>query len=316
MNCRDFLIEFEDRNALTEAATLHLSDCRGCQKTKAEQIRVWQMIDGLGRVDVPKNFDFRLKARIAKANAVDFKPRFVPMLRYVLPLSAIVLVFALVVFNTVFLNDKNIVPQVAENNFPASVEKENTLDKTLTGQSDSANNYQASNDEKPISVISSVEKQSKKSIFLRNETELVAVKPLKKVETGISQKTFKNDFKGSIDSSFRTSPEKLPKGLDSNQKVETAPNITGTKTITAAETLLQLGIETVLENGKRVVKAVRQKSVGEISEIKSGDIVEAIDGKKLNGEPIPGKKIEGKTLTITRGAEKMEIPLRNQPIKN
>jgi hypothetical protein len=118
MNCRDFLIEFEDRDTLTRAATLHLKDCLGCQKTTAVQTRIWQMIDGLGRVDAPKDFDFRLKAQIAKANANDFKPRFLPALRYVLPLSAIVLVFALVVFNAVFLNDKNIVPQVAENNFP------------------------------------------------------------------------------------------------------------------------------------------------------------------------------------------------------
>nr|MDQ3373175.1 hypothetical protein [Acidobacteriota bacterium] len=246
MNCRDFLVEFEDRDTLTRAATLHLKDCLGCQKTTAVQTRIWQMIDGLGRVDAPKDFDFRLKAQIAKANANDFKPRFLPALRYVLPLSAIVLVFALVVFNAVFLNDKNIVPQVAENNFPAPVENEVTLDKTLTGQIDTANNYQSSNNEKPAPIISSLEKQSKDSTILRKETELAAVKPLKKARTGAPRETIKNNFTGSRDSSLTNSPQKLPPGLNPNQKFETAPNITGTKTITAAEVLLQLGIETVL----------------------------------------------------------------------
>ncbi len=75
---------------------------------------------------------------------------------------------------------------------------------------------------------------------------------------------------------------------------------------------MELGIETVLENGKRVVKAVRPKSSGEMSTIKSGDIIEAIDGKKLTDKSIPGKKIEGKTLTVMRGTEKKEISLRNQ----
>ncbi len=311
MNCRDFLIEFEDRNALTESATLHLNNCPGCRKTKAEQTHVWQMIDGLGRVDVPKDFDFRLKARIAKAKTNDFKPRFMPVLRYVLPFSVIVLVFAFIVFNAMFLNDKNIVPQVAENNFPAPVENEVTLDKTLTGQIDTANNYQSSNNEKPAPIISSLEKQSKDSTILRKETELAAVKPLKKARTGAPRETIKNNFTGSRDSSLTNSPGKLPPGLTS-QKVEPVPNITGAKTFSAADILLELGIETVLENGKRVVKAVRPKSTGEMSTIKSGDIIEAIDGKKLIDEPTAGKKIEGKMLTVRRGAEKIEIPLRNQ----
>jgi len=311
MNCREFLIEFEDRNALTRAATLHLNNCPGCQKTKAEQTRVWQMIDGLGRVAPPKNFDFRLKARIAKANANDFKPRFVPVLRYVLPLSAIVLVFALVVFNTMFSNDGNIVPQVAESSVPASVEKENTFDKTFPVQFDTAGNY-SPNDEKLAPITSSADKQSKESTISRKESELATRKALKETRTGMPQKNAKDNFIGSRDSGFTTSPEKLPQGL-TNKKVEIVPNIIGTKKITATGTLLQLGIETILENGKRVVKAVRQKSTGQISDVRSGDIIEAIDGKKLTDEPTPGKKIEGKTLTVTRGAEKIEIPLRNQP---
>ncbi len=92
MNCREFLIVFEERSGLTEAATLHLKDCSGCQKTSREQTLVWQMIEDLPRVDAPKNFDFRVKARIADAKPTNFQPRFFPVLRYVLPLSLAVLI--------------------------------------------------------------------------------------------------------------------------------------------------------------------------------------------------------------------------------
>ncbi|MEJ7862802.1 MAG: hypothetical protein WKF90_14320 [Pyrinomonadaceae bacterium] len=312
MNCRDFLIEFEDRNALTEAATLHLNDCLNCQKTSAEQTQVWQMIGGLRRVDAPKDFDFHLKARIAKASANDFNPRYLPVLRYVLPLSVIVLIFTLIVFNTVFLNDTNGVPQVSETSFPAAVEQENTFAQTSNGQFEIANNYQNPSIENPAVPISNTDKQSQDVAIPKKETEFAAVRQTKKKLNGVSQKSIKDNFTGSRDSSLTNSTEKLPEGLNPKKKIEVVPNVSGVKIFTAAEILLELGIETVLENGKRVVKSVRQKSVGETSSIKNGDIVEAINGKKLTDEPTPGEKIEGKALTVTRGGAKMEILLRNQ----
>ncbi len=312
MNCRDFLSEFEDRNALTSGATLHLNNCPNCQKTSSEQTHVWQMINDLKRVEVPGNFDFHLKARIAKASAADFKSRFPPILRYVLPFSAIVLVFSLFVFNTVFLSDFN-VPQVAETSVPASHERENTLERTLTEQADSANNFQSPIGENPAPGNSGAEKQPRESITLSGETKVAAVKLPKTLPTDPIRKTPKEIFTGSRDFSSTTALEKLPTGLSLNKKIETPLNITGGKTLTAAEILSQLGIETVLENGKRIVKTVRQKSVGEMSDVKNGDIIEAIDGKSLTDKPTSGSKIEGKTLTVTRGAEKKEIPLRNQP---
>jgi len=311
MNCRDFLFEFEDRNALTEAATLHLNNCLNCRKTSAEQTQVWQMIDGLRRVDAPKDFDFHLKARIAKASANDFKPRYLPVLRYVLPLSVIVLIFTLIVFNTVFLNDKNTVPQVAETNFPTAIEQENTFAQIPNEQFEVTNNYQNPNVENPAVATSNPDKQSQDVAIPKKETEFAAVRQTKKTLNGASQKSIKDNFTGSIDSSLTNSTEKLPEGLNPNQKIEVVPNVSGVKFFTAAEILLELGIETVLENGKRVVKSVRQKSVGETSNIKNGDVIEAIDGKKLTDEPTPGEKIEGKTLTVTRGGAKKEILLRS-----
>jgi len=45
--------------------------------------------------------------------------------------------------------------------------------------------------------------------------------------------------------------------------------------------------------------------------VKVGDVIESIDGKKISGEPFSGNTLEAKTLSVLRGAKKMEIALHN-----
>ncbi len=70
-------------------------------------VKIQQMIKNLHRVDAPKDFDFRLKARIANAKSTDFQPRFLPVLRYVLPLSVVVLIFTFVIINGIYFGGNN-----------------------------------------------------------------------------------------------------------------------------------------------------------------------------------------------------------------
>ncbi len=76
--------------------------------------------------------------------------------------------------------------------------------------------------------------------------------------------------------------------------------------------LSEIGIEIVLEDGKHEVKSVTKNSLAERSGVKVGDVVEAIDGKKISDEPFSGRTIKVKTLTVLRGAKKIEIALSNQ----
>ncbi len=75
---------------------------------------------------------------------------------------------------------------------------------------------------------------------------------------------------------------------------------------------MPLGIEIVSENGNRRVKSVKKESVAERSGVKVGDLVEAIDGEKVSGDVVRGKKLEGKQITVLRGTEKVEITFDNQ----
>jgi len=302
MNCRDFLTEFEERERLTEAATFHLNDCPGCKKTSSEQTRVWQMIDVLPRASAPTNFDFRVKARIANSKSADFQPRFFPVLRYVMPLAVIVLLLGLVAFNANYFSDNNAAPQVAEIVPPTSIVKE-TLPNNLSPDNQVAvANLQSVPEDKLVANTSTANPRLTNE---RKKTEFVAVK-----SPNSTPKVKVRDGGGSRVSSYSKSPIILPAGIP-NQSIKTSPNVNNLKNLTDEQILSEIGIEIGLQNENRTVKSIKQDSLAKRSGVKVGDVIEAIDGKKISKEPLRSKTFAVKNLTVLRGAKKIEIPLKN-----
>ena len=311
MNCRDFLNEFEERNALSSAATLHLNDCADCRKTNVMQTRVWQAIDGFAPVDAPNDFNFRVKARIANAEPNDFQPRFFPVLRYVLPLSAVGLILAFVVFNGIFSIDDKTVSPIAENKFQTLDKKENLAASSSTVEQVTDDSQSPKIEQSIAGNPNTPTFENKKELKMpQDKPRFVAAKFAKKPQVKTPGNSRENS--GGSQLNAVSQPRILtPKGLNPTQKIETPSNFEKINPMTAGQILSELGIETVLENGKWEVKSVKQNSVGERSRVKVGDLIEAIDGEKLTGEPKRAKTIEGKKLTVLRGAEKIEISLRN-----
>ncbi len=311
MNCRDFLAEFEERrDALSQPARLHRDDCPDCKKTSGEQTRVWQMIDGLKRIDAPNDFDFRVKAKIANAQSADFQPsRFFPILRYVLPLSLIVMVFGLLAFNTSLFFDNNGALQVADAVPQTPIIAEGPLSNSSTpDQFVTTNNFsQSSPSENIIAKNSNIKPTGEE-----RETQFVAVKSVKKPLTESRKENPKDNSDGDSRVKAATSTTiLLPENLDANKTVETLPNAGNQNPITDVQILDFIGIEVVSENTRKRVKAVKPDSLAERSGVKVGDVIEAIDGVKLSAEPVNAKKIEVKKLTVARDAEKIEITLKN-----
>ena len=316
MNCRDFLNEFEDRNALTDAAARHLKDCADCRKIDAAQTRVWKIIDGFVPVDAPNDFDFRVKARIANAKASDFQTPVLPVLRYVVPFGAFVVILAFVVFNGIYSLDDTSVPAIAEKSFQAPIQKENLPAETFPSQQ-----IAGINDLKGVAERKSVVKDTngkplqienkKESKTFENKNQFVAVKSVKKPQTELVKDEGKISG-GSQVQAVKPPEILLPRGIpNSNQKVENPTDFLRANSITVEQILTAFGIEISAKNGNRQVKTVKPNSVGERSGVKVGDVIEAIDGRKLSSEPISGQTIEVKKLTVLRSAEKIEIVLHN-----
>ena len=115
---------------------------------------------------------------------------------------------------------------------------------------------------------------------------------------------------GSRDIAVKKPSIRLPAGIP-NQSIETSPNVNNVKNLTDERVLSEIGVEIVLQNGNRTVKSVKQNSLAKRSGVKVGDVIEAIDGKKLSVEPTRSKTVAVKNLTVLRGADKIEISLKN-----
>ena len=222
---------------------------------------------------------------------------------------------AFVIFNGFYSFDDKTVPQLAENNFqpPAQIESPST-NASPSEQVAIANVQQNIESEKSIVEITKQKteqaenkKQSKTS---QSENLFVAVKSTRNSQDK-NRKEDEENSGGSRVSSSRKLQVIMPEGIsNSTQANRNSPNFASANPITVVEILSQLGIESVLENGSRKVKKITQNSVAQRSDVRVGDLVEAIDGEKLTSEPIRAKIIEGKKLTVVRGTEKVEIFLR------
>ena len=77
MNCQNVrsVIEAADRGDLLSVAALeHISACGSCKKFNDEHVKLRDMVSSLGTVKAPDDFEFRLHARIARANARSTQP--------------------------------------------------------------------------------------------------------------------------------------------------------------------------------------------------------------------------------------------------
>jgi hypothetical protein len=313
MNCRDFIIEFEDRRGnLTEAATLHVKICAGCQKTSREQTQVWMMIDNLRRVDAPNDFDFRVKARIANAKPVDFQPRFFPILRYVLPIGLVVLVLGVFAFNTSFFFGSNTAPQVAVSfsPTPSIAESPATVNfSTPEPMVATVNPPQPSPGENIVAESSNV-----KPTANEQGSQFIAANSTRRVQRE-SRRNASDDFNNGAGSRViaGTLPSVLvPEEFSSNKPVAPSMSAGNQNPITDVQILNFIGIETVSEKGGKRVKSVKPDSLAERSDVRVGDVIEAIDGKRIGEKPLLMETFESKKLTVVRAAKKIEIVLQNK----
>jgi membrane-associated protease RseP (regulator of RpoE activity) len=303
MNCREFLNEFEERGALTEAATVHLNDCPGCKKTSSVQMRIWEMIDGLTHIDPPNDFDFRVKARIANARPSEFQPSsssFLPVLRYVLPLGVIILFAGLFAFNTLYFSNnqtadvqqKPAAESVISNPLIASEQQQ----QSFTGESIIPNTSVANAQPAPV--------KKQPDYLARKEPVKLPEKPFKEKLKKVSD--------GSRESLVTPPVSFFPEGFDPTKKIDSAaPNIETTATMSIEEIGKVIGIEIAFENGKRRVKSVTSKSLAERSGIRVGDVIDELNGRKLSDQPLKFKSLGAKSLTVIRATERIEINLQN-----
>ena len=309
MKCKDFQKEFDERNsALSSAAVIHLKECADCRQIERKQTHLWQMISNFKKIEAPKDFDFHVQARIAKAKSGDYtKTSFLPALRYVLPIGLIVTVLAFAAISGFNLFDNQNNTQTAESNL--QIKQQISLpDNKSSGEiivtdgqiTEKSDNLVAKNQPPKIS--------EKQNLRPENNGTIAPIPNSKSRQIKLNVKVADDGFAGSLDSAVKENPKViLPPNMTGNQTNKTPNEQNEAKIFTVEEVLSQIGIETVSET--RVVKTIRENSLAERSGVRKGDVIEAIDGQKITGEPLGNKVFEGKTLTVLRDKEELEINL-------
>lgn len=267
-----------------------------------EHEKVRGMCGGLKRVNAPKNFDFHLKARIANCDPNEFKSNaFLPFLRYALPLCVVLLLAGFVVFSGILIDNQSATlaetsPTVQAEN--STTNSENVVAKTLPAATISNASSPSANAE-PQKATSNAE--------FASITNKISIANSANKKTGLSE-----DFGGTRESTSRDSKILTPKGFPSiqtpvsNQSV----NMKSQNSISVKSAFSGIGIEAEFVNPNWRVKSVAANSLAMRSGLKSGDLIEAADDRKLDSETISEQSLTIKTLHVLREGKKIVVELK------
>jgi hypothetical protein len=143
MNCqnvRTVIDSASPREAFGEKVSLHLAGCDGCRDYAGQMTALFALMNDVPRVEVPGDFDFRLRARIAQAKAAQSPSNgrgilnrfWVQSFSWAQASAAMAAVALLVSFGTYFAVRNN--SQSANNSSPANVAVSRAPVPVNTGQ--------------------------------------------------------------------------------------------------------------------------------------------------------------------------------------
>lgn len=261
----------------------------------AEEAKVRGLLGGMKRVEAPKDFGFKVQARIASAKPADFRERSgFAFLRYVLPLGLVLLVTAAFILNNVYRVSETSVPPVAGVNTPQPLPIDPS---TAPGPDD-------------VAVLpGDAGAGPRTNSNLLPDTNILAMNPPKGPErrapgsrdTGGGSITSGQESRGTV---IRLNPNIRP-------RPET--NVTGFETrgeISVRAVLKIVGINADPSDIGWKIRSVEADSVAERSGVKGGDLIEAINGLPVtDGTQFSGSFI-GKNLRVKRDGKSLEIDLK------
>lgn len=262
--------------------------------------KLCRMLAGLERVEAPKDFDFHLKARIAKADPRAYRKSSAGRLGYLVPAAGLAAVLALAGFYGNFSGGENTPINAESVTAPfESVQPQSPLTKQFAQISNANSNSFESNSAPTVAV-------QRISNLPSDENEA------KRTDDGrrIERRSSKPDSNTSQVRASTVPPVIGPRGIDPDKRVEIPESEVEEKDFEAQSLLNTLGVETVLENGSIKIKSLPQNSPAARFGLKSGDVIESINDQKISNGKIRGKRVDMKKIGVKRGAETVQIDLQ------
>lgn len=254
--------------------------------------KMGRLLNGMKRVDAPNDFDFRVKARIA-AGRPAARPAFglAAAARFAIPLILLVLVGAYFGFNAFYTDRYLDVPAVAETAptiTPASIPSPSN-DVVVTSLNETVGDRAA----------------VKKPNEINNTTGSTPVKKTPNVDLPANR-----PGGGSVDMASLPPRSFSQRGLDQNVKLPA--NANGSEhdaQIPVKEVLSLIGVRGAFSSSG--LKVTSADGIAGRSGVKSADVIEAINGQAVTGKALFGSKFSGKSLSVLRNGERIQILLKN-----
>jgi membrane-associated protease RseP (regulator of RpoE activity) len=247
------------------------------------------MLSALPRVEAPKNFEFRVKARIAEGSAP--RSALFPFLKIAAPLALVLLIGAFVIFYGLLPGQAD-VPIVADTAQSEPLRPEPKSDLPVP----------------PAQSVAGPQIDQTHSA-LPDEPYVAAVKPTV-VRRAAAPEVVKPSQGGSRDFSLNSAQPKLPPGFESVEPRNLNANGSSSAADVPVRNVLGiLGIAAEYGNGGWKVQSVVEKSVAARAGVRASDVIEAIDGQPLKSDSL--LKGGAKVFTVRRDGKQMSLSLAN-----
>lgn len=265
-----------------------------------DDAKIREMCGSLKRVSAPKNFDMRLKARIAAHNPQGQRKPFFTFLKVAAPLGLTVAFLGAVV-STNFTADEKINPQIAANYevTPKSPENSTAANETNTLVIAKNNGPNAN-----------FETDTPRKVNVNINEALATTRPSDLGKLYPKNSLTNNTNGGSRIDAVSTPPLFTRENANKNL-VEKKSSDTNTENISSGvrKGFDSVGIKAVSLGNRWVVQSVVKDSLAERSEILPYDVIETVDG--VNFPEIKDFKINsGTKLTLVRDNKRMVVTLK------
>lgn len=256
------------------------------------QEQVGALLGSLKRVEAPGDFDFKVRARIAKGRPSTSPGSWLPAsVKLAMPLGLMLMVGGYFAFNAVYSPENANVPVVAE--IPAA-------------------------NPQPMPFAPVIERP----VLTSNQT-VAAVTDVKAQETGDNTKSLRAGIRktsnstrsteprgGSVDSAVREGKTIFPAGANTVVKSPETPEPVFPARITAKDSLKNMGITATFAAGGWKVESVAADSTAGRSGVKVGDTIEALNGKRLAEKATFDSGSDAKGVRVRRDGRTMIVDLR------
>lgn len=255
-----------------------------------DETRVSRLLSAMKRVDAPKDFDFRVRARIATGRPAT-RPAFgLPAaIRYAIPLVLLVLIGAYFGFNAFYADKYVDVPVVAEAPIFSTV-----IEPPSNGG---------------IVTPSNVPGEHAAVKRPENHTIGTVVPPAKKAPNTVLPTNRTGG--GSFDEAGREERKIYRGGFDPNAKPATNTKMPDRAAQIPAKEILNLfGVNGTFGEAGWKVDSVGTDTVAGRSGVKAGDVIEAINDQPLTEKMSLKGGFNGKTLRVRRDGTTVQIVLK------